>query len=109
MNPAGLLRKIFRIKEDYVETILGSNSPEEDKQNLEKFINKIKINRGKLMSIGTATCSEQRYEYVERFDASRKDSIYSSGYFEDCDNYTDLSHHFIIHYRCNKRIEEKDL
>lgn len=109
MVVSNLLRKIFNIKEDYIEAIPGKNSPEEDKQNLEKFIKRVKANRGKIISISTATCSEQISEYVEKFDASRKQSIYDSGYYEDYDIYTNLSHHFIIHYKSNKRIEEKDL
>ena len=109
MKNLGLLRKIFNIKEDYIETISGKNSPEEDKQNLENFINKVKTNRGKIICIGTASCSELIHEHVERFDASRKDSVYSTGYFDDYDTFTKISYHFIIHYKCNKRIEEKDL
>jgi hypothetical protein len=108
MKASGLLRKIFNIKEDYIETIPGKKSPEEDKQNIEKFINKIKANRGKLISIGTATCSELRKEHIDRFD-SNLIGPYSTGYYDDYEYYTDHSHHFIIHYKCSKRIEEKDL
>ncbi len=108
MRASRLLRKIFNIKEDYIETILGRNSPEEDKENLEKFINKIRLNKGKLMSIGTATCSEVEKEYIERYDGNKK-GPYSTGYFDDYEFYTNLFHHFIIHYKCSKRIEEKDL
>ena len=109
MKTPELLRKIFNTKEDYIEAIKGENSPEEDRQNLEKFINKVKANSGKIISISTAQCSEQKFEHVERYDASRKQSVYDSGYFDDYDSYTNLSHHFIIHYKCSKRIEEKDL
>lgn len=109
MKSPRLLRKIFNIKEDYIEAIAGKNSPEEDKKNLEAFINKVKLNKGKIISIGTAPCSEIIHEHVDRFDASRKQSVYDTGYFDDYDSFTDIFHHFIIHYKCNKRIEEKDL
>jgi hypothetical protein len=108
MKPSELLRKIFNLNEDYIEAIAGKNSPEEDKQNIEKFINKVKTNRGKIISIGTAISSEVEKEYIERYDGNKK-GIYSTGYFEDYEFHTNLSHHFIIHYKCKKRIEEKDL
>jgi hypothetical protein len=108
MKNLGLFKKIFNIKEDYIGTIAGKTSPEEDKKNLEDFINKVKENRGKIMSISTATCSEVEKEYIERYDGNKK-GIYSTGYFEDYEFHTNLSHHFIIHYKCKKRIEEKHL
>lgn len=110
MKTPGLLRKIFNMKEDYIEAIPGKKSSEEDKQNLEKFFNKVKENSGKIINIHTINYSELRYHYYTEFNEGLKRADhYSTGYEDKYSTFTEISYHFIIHYKSNKRIEEKDL
>ena len=108
MGTSKLLRKILNLKEHYIETISGSNIPEEDKTNLDNFLNQIKLNKGKLISIGFANCSDLKSEYVERFVGRRELGVYSSGYIDDYEYHEDFSHHFIVHYKCYKKLEYQE-
>ncbi len=108
MGASLLLKKILNIKEDYIETISGSNFPEKDKTNLNDFLEQIKLNKGKLISLNCANCSDLKTEHVDRY-VGREGNSYSSGYIDDYEYYTNLSHHFIIHYKCHKKLEHKEI
>ena len=108
MNISGLLKKIFNVKEDYIEVIPGNNFPYEDKENLNRFIEQVKLNRGQIKNINAINCSNQEGSYDTEYDGEfHKKNPYSTGYVDKFESWTKLSHHFIIHYKCSQKLEHE--
>ena len=109
MNPSRLLKKLLNIKEDYIEAIPGNNLPNEDRKNLNRFIEQVKLNRGQIKNINVINCSNQEGGYDTEYDAEfHKRNPYSTGYVDKFESWTTFSHHFIVHYKCHKKLEYQE-
>jgi hypothetical protein len=102
-----LLRKLLNIKRDYVE-IIPENKITNYKVEINKFLNEVRLNKGKVKSVQAISLSETKSDFHSEFNAGlKKADSYSTGYEDKVEYYTETSSHFIIHYRCHKELEYK--
>ena len=103
-----LIKKVFNIKNDYVEVIPGGVNPEENEETINNFFEKVKNNRGKIKNLQVANVTNTFNQYTEEFDGEyAKKHPYATGFIEKNRAYEINSNQTIIHYKCYKKLEHE--